>query len=56
MMVTVAEPAAPRASVTVSWKTRAALFTSWVGAVKVAVAVAAPDRDTVGEPEVCRQE
>ena len=51
VMVTLSETARPWGSVTVSWKTRLALFTSWVGALKLAAAVLALVRGTVGEPE-----
>ena len=54
-MVTVSVAEAPRASVTVSVNTSSALAVRPVGAVKVAVAILALVRATVGEPEVCRQ-
>ena len=55
VIVTVSAAEAPRASVTVSSKTRFELLTSPVGAVKLGVAVLAPVRVTLA-PEVCRQE
>ena len=55
VMVTVSVAEAPRASVTVRVNTRSALAVRPVGAVKVAVAILALVRGTVGEPEVCRQ-
>ena len=56
VMVTVSEAGAPRLSVTVSANSRTASAASWVGAVKVAVAVLALVRSTIGEPLVWLQE
>ena len=56
VIVTLSVSDAPRASVTVSSKTRLALDTSWAGAVKRAVARLALDRLTLGVPDDCRQE
>ena len=56
VIVTVSVPDSPLASVTVSVKTRLALFTSCVGAVKLAEARLALVRLTLGVPDVCRQE
>ena len=56
VMVTVSVPDAPLLSVTVSSKTRLALFTSCVGAVKLAFRVEALERVTDGVPDDRLQE
>ena len=56
VIATVSVSDSPRASVTVSSKTRLALFTSCVGAVKLAEARFALVRLTLGVPDVCDQE
>ena len=55
VIVTVSVAIFPSGSVTFSSKTSTALFTSWVGAVKLALARLALDSVTDGVPVVCRQ-
>ena len=56
VIVTLSVSDSPRASVTVSSKTRLALDTSWSGAVKLAEARLALVSVTDGVPDDCRHE